>query len=193
MTMPFRGADWLRALGILRGEDPSELDRHEREGGCRDDVAVDRAGRAVGKRALRAWIARRHAFRRGPGQAEFDCRPRPAPLRNDVCESEGGRQIAEPDAAATPPRVRSSPEKLQLRSVLADQHLPDGGRELGADPGVRHIADIIRYAGVAPDALAPAAPAGGPAPTEHGRKKREGVAVSAERHEGAQVANDVGR
>jgi Transposase, Mutator family len=76
--------------------------------------------------------------------------------------------------------VRSGSEKLQLRSVLADQHLPDGGRELGADPGVRHIADVIRYAGVAPDDLGPAAPAGGPASAEHGRKKREGVAVSAE-------------
>ena len=147
--------DRLRNLCVRRGEESfrirSSCVRRGAPRRCRG-----RSGRAPRRQArVRAWIAHCHASRRGPSRTEFDCRPRPASIGRDLHKPEGGRQIAEPDALAPPPRVRCCAEELQLRSVLEDQHLSDRVRELGTDPGVRHIADIVRYAGVPPDDLGP--------------------------------------
>jgi hypothetical protein len=120
-----RIAALLATQGLLRTRHPprapsnrdlclpeSGVNRHAPEGRRQDDVADDHARRAVGKSALRAWIAHCYVFRRGPSQVKFDCRPRPAPPGDDVREAEGRWQVAEPNAFAPPPCVRRAAEEL---------------------------------------------------------------------------------
>ena len=125
---------------------------------------------AVGARPPGAGIAHRDPFWRRARQREVDRRLRSIAARLQVHDAKGGRQIAERHAAVFPPAIRRASEQLQRAAVFAQQHSAYRGDELRRDPGMRHVADIVRRPQVAPDDFGPNPPAARPARVHHRRR-----------------------
>ena len=110
----------------------------------RDEVAVDVARPAIRPSLLGPRIPDGDSIRRRTRQGQLDHGPGlPAPGL-EIGGAEGGRQVAQRDALALPPGVGHRAKQFEDRAVFAQQHPPNGGGELGADPGVGHVADIFR-------------------------------------------------
>src|SRR5271167_3614603 len=97
------------------------------------------------------------------------------------------------DALALPPSVRNSGEQFEDAAIFPYQHPPNRGSEFRSDPGVWHVADVFRRPHVAPNNLGPSPPTARPSTCEHDRKQTEGVVVSAQGHEGVEVAQVIRR
>ena len=95
--------------------------------------------------------------------------------------------------SVVPPGVRRAPEKLQRAAVFAQQHSANCSGELGRDPGVRHVADIVRRAHVAPDDLGPKPPALRLRQVKRRREQSKGVSTPTQGDEGVDVAQLVRR
>ncbi len=138
-------------------------------------------------------IADEDPLGRGTGQRKVDRHSRSLAPGPEIGGAEGGRQVVERYAFAGPPAIGHSAEEFERRAVFSQQHAPDSARELGADPGVGHVADIVRNPQIGPYDLGPAAPPARPPTCEHDGKQAEGVIVSTQRHKGVEVAQVIGR
>ena len=95
------------------------------------------------------------------------------------------------DAVTCPPVLGDCPEEFEGAAVLPQKHPPNRGGELRSDPGVGHVADVLRRARVAPDDLGPMPPTLRSSAREHDREQPERVIKSAQGHEGVEVAQRI--